>query len=342
MNRTDYNADMVAGFRKQIEEHVVPLVSKLKQRQAKRIGVDDLKYYDESFEFQTGNATPKGDAKWIIENGKKMYTELSQETQEFFEFMLNEQLMDLVAMKGKESGGYCTYLPDYKAPFIFSNFNGTSGDIDVLTHEAGHAFQVYRSRNLSIPEYYWPTFEACEIHSMSMEFITWPWMELLFKEDTDKYKFSHLSSALIFLPYGVTVDEYQHFVYEHPEATPAERKQAWRSIELKYLPHRNYEGNAFLENGGYWQTQGHIYNSPFYYIDYVLAQICAFQFWKRSIENDPSAWNDYLQLCDLGGSKSFLELAEAAHLQSPFKEGTVETVVTTISDWLNGIDDKAL
>ena len=292
MNRTDYNADMVAGFRKQIEEHVVPLVSKLKQRQAKRIGVDDLKYYDESFEFQTGNATPKGDAKWIIENGKKMYTELSQETQEFFEFMLNEQLMDLVAMKGKESGGYCTYLPDYKAPFIFSNFNGTSGDIDVLTHEAGHAFQVYRSRNLSIPEYYWPTFEACEIHSMSMEFITWPWMELFFKEDTDKYKFSHLSSALIFLPYGVTVDEYQHFVYEHPEATPAERKQAWRSIELKYLPHRNYEGNAFLENGGYWQTQGHIYNSPFYYIDYVLAQICAFQFWKRSIENDTSARND--------------------------------------------------
>ena len=342
MNRTDYNADMVAGFRKQIEESVVPLVSALKQRQANRIGVDVLKFYDESFEFQTGNAIPKGDPAWIVENGKKMYSELSTETKEFFDFMLNEQLMDLVAKKGKESGGYCTYLPDYKAPFIFSNFNGTSGDIDVLTHEAGHAFQVYRSRNLSIPEYYWPTYEAAEIHSMSMEFITWPWMELFFKEDTDKYKFSHLSSALNFLPYGVTVDEYQHFVYENPEATPAERKQAWRSIEQKYLPHRNYDGNVFLENGGYWQTQGHIYNSPFYYIDYVLAQICAFQFWKRSIENDPSAWNDYLQLCDLGGSKSFLGLVETAHLQSPFKEGTVKTVITTISDWLNGIDDKLL
>ena len=342
MNRTDYNAEMVANFRRQIEEDVVPIVTSLKQRQATRIGVDHLKYFDEGFEFQTGNAVPKGDAQWIIENGKKMYTELSPETKEFFDFMIEQQLMDLVAKKGKESGGYCTYLPDYKAPFIFSNFNHTADDIRVLTHEAGHAFQVHRSGNFSIPEYHWATFDASEIHSMSMEFITWPWMELFFKEDTDKFKYSHLSSSLIFLPYGATVDEYQHFVYENPEASPAERKEAWRSIEKKYLPHRNYDGNAFLEAGGNWQTQGHIYNSPFYYIDYVLAQICAFQFWKRSIENDPSAWNDYLHLCDLGGSKSFLELVEAAQLQSPFKQGTVKAVIETISDWLDAVDDKAL
>ena len=342
MNRTDYNAEMVANFRRQIEEDVVPIVTSLKQRQATRIGVDHLKYFDEGFEFQTGNAVPKGDAQWIIENGKKMYTELSPETKEFFDFMIEQQLMDLVAKKGKESGGYCTYLPDYKAPFIFSNFNHTADDIRVLTHEAGHAFQVHRSGNFSIPEYHWATFDASEIHSMSMEFITWPWMELFFKEDTDKFKYSHLSSSLIFLPYGATVDEYQHFVYENPEASPAERKEAWRSIENKYLPHRNYDGNAFLEAGGNWQTQGHIYNSPFYYIDYVLAQICAFQFWKRSIENDPSAWNDYLHLCDLGGSKSFLELVEAAQLQSPFKQGTVKAVIETISDWLDSVDDKAL
>ncbi|MET3317039.1 UNVERIFIED_ORG: M3 family oligoendopeptidase [Peribacillus simplex] len=342
MTRTDYNAEMAAAFRKQVKEDVVPLVTRLKERQRERLGLENLCYFDENFQFRTGNAIPKGNAEWIIENGKTMYRELSTETNEFFNFMIDNNLMDLVAKKGKESGGYCTFIEDYKAPFIFSNFNGTSGDIDVLTHEAGHAFQVYRSRNHDIPEYYWPTYEACEIHSMSMEFLTWPWMELFFKEDTEKYKFSHLSSSLVFLPYGVAVDEFQHFVYETPDASPLERRQAWRKIEKDYLPHRDYEGNEFLENGGYWQRQSHIYQSPFYYIDYALAQICAFQFWKRSVEGDVAAWEDYLNLCQLGGSKSFLGLVESANLKSPFADGTVQSVVKVIDEWLSSVDDQTL
>ncbi|WP_407407883.1 M3 family oligoendopeptidase [Peribacillus sp.] len=342
MTRTDYNADMVAAFRKQVKEEVVPLVTRLKERQQKRLGLEKLYYYDENFQFSTGNAVPKGEAEWIVENGQKMYHELSAETDEFFNFMIENDLMDLVAKKGKASGGYCTFIEDYKAPYIFSNFNGTSGDIDVLTHEAGHAFQVYRSRDLDIPEYNWPTYEACEIHSMSMEFLTWPWMDLFFKEDTEKYKFSHLSSSLVFLPYGVAVDEFQHFVYENPNASPLERRQAWRKIEKEYLPHRDYEENGFLEGGGYWQRQSHIYQSPFYYIDYALAQICAFQFWKKSVEKDESAWKDYLNLCQLGGSKSFLGLVESANLDSPFAEGTVQSVVRVIDEWLSLVDDQAL
>ncbi|MCM3114136.1 M3 family oligoendopeptidase [Neobacillus sp. MER 74] len=342
MMRTDYNAEMVANFRNQVKEYIVPIATKLKARQQERIGLDKLKYYDESFNFQTGNATPKGTPEWIIENGQQMYEELSQETGAFFQFMQENNLMDLVAKKGKAGGGYCTFIENYKAPFIFSNFNGTSGDIDVLTHEAGHAFQVYSSRHFEIPEYAWPTYEACEIHSMSMEFFTWPWMDLFFKEDTDKYKFSHLSDALLFLPYGVSVDEFQHWVYENPEATPIERKLQWREIEKKYLPHKDYDGNEYLENGGFWQRQGHIYNSPFYYIDYTLAQICAFQFWKRSRENQEEAWADYVKLCKLGGSMSFTKLVEAANLISPFEAGCIESVVGVIENWLNSVDDKKL
>lgn len=342
MMRTDYNADMVANFRSQVKDYIVPIATKLKVRQQERIGLDKLKYYDEGFNFQTGNATPKGSPEWIIENGQKMYEDLSEETGAFFRYMQDNNLMDLVAKKGKAGGGYCTFIENYKAPFIFSNFNGTSGDIDVLTHEAGHAFQVYSSRHFEIPEYAWPTYEACEIHSMSMEFFTWPWMELFFKEDTDKYKFSHLSDALLFLPYGVSVDEFQHWVYENPEATPKERKLQWREIEKKYLPHKDYDSNEYLENGGFWQRQGHIYNSPFYYIDYTLAQICAFQFWKRSRENQEEAWADYVKLCKLGGSMSFTKLVEAAKLISPFEVGCVESVVGVIENWLNTIDDKNL
>lgn len=342
MSRTDYNAEMVANFRNQVKDHIVPLATKLRERQAERIGVDSLKYYDESFRFKSGNAVPKGDPEWIIENGKKMYEELSEETKEFFNYMIDTNLMDLVAKKGKAGGGYCTYISDYQAPFIFSNFNGTSGDIDVLTHEAGHAFQVYSSRHFEVPEYNWPTYEACEIHSMSMEFFTWPWMELFFKEDTDKYKFSHLSEALLFLPYGVAVDEFQHFVYENPQANPAERNKAWREIEKKYLPYRDYDGNDYLEEGGFWQRQGHIYTTAFYYIDYTLAQICAFQFWKKSRENHDEAWADYVHLCKQGGSKPFTELVKVANLLSPFEEGTVQSVVGEIEAWLNSVDDKQL
>lgn len=342
MMRTDYNADMVANFRKQVLEHIVPVSQQLKKRQTERLGLDALKFYDENFSFKTGNATPKGDPDWIVANGSKMYKELSPETDEFFTFMLDNNLVDLVSKKGKQGGGYCTYFSQYQAPFIFSNFNGTSGDIDVLTHEVGHALQVYESRNINVPEYAFPTYEACEIHSMSMEFFAWPWMELFFEEDADKYRFNHLADSLQFIPYGVTVDEFQHFVYSNPEATPAERKQAWREIEKKYLPHRNYEGNAYLEQGGFWHKQGHIFASPFYYIDYTLAQLCAFQFWKRSNEDFKSAWSDYLELCQAGGSKSFIKLVELAGLTSPFEDGCISSVIGEIESWLNSINDKEL
>ncbi|CAM3156802.1 M3 family oligoendopeptidase [Filibacter tadaridae] len=342
MNRIDYNADMVKKFRDQVRDHIVPLASRLYKRQAERIGVDTLKFYDQSLDFLTGNATPKGPAEWIIENGKQMYAELSPETDTFFKFMTDKKLLDVEAKKGKEAGGYCTYIDNYESPFIFSNFNGTSGDIDVLTHEAGHAFQVYSSRNIGIPEYMWPTHEGAEIHSMSMEFFTWPWMELFFKDETEKYKFAHLSSGLLFLPYGVAVDEFQHIVYENPEMTPAERKAAWKKIESIYLPNRDYDGIHYLESGAVWQRQGHIYESPFYYIDYTLAQICAFQFWKRSLEDREEAWKDYLHLCTLGGSKSFTKLVAEANLISPFEEGCVESVIGTIESWLDSVDDKAL
>jgi len=342
MNRIDYDASMVKAFRDQVRDSIVPLANELYERQAARIGVDTLKFYDQSLNFLTGNATPQGSSEWIIEHGKTMYKELSNETDEFFQFMIDRDLLDVEAKKGKEAGGYCTFIDNYDSPFIFSNFNGTSGDIDVLTHEAGHAFQVYSSRKIGIPEYVWPTSEAAEIHSMSMEFFTWPWMELFFKEQTDKYKFSHLSGSLLFLPYGVAVDEFQHLVYENPEMTPAERNAEWKKIEEIYLPNRDYDGVNYLEAGGVWQRQIHIYSDPFYYIDYALAQICAFQFWKRSQENSEDAWKDYLHLCTLGGSKSFTKLVEEANLISPFEDGCVESVIDTIEIWLNSIDDKNL
>ncbi|GGE70845.1 M3 family oligoendopeptidase [Priestia taiwanensis] len=342
MKRTDYNAEMVEVFRKQVEDIIVPIATKLRARQQERIGVDTLRFYDEGIEFKSGNATPKGESAWIVEQATTMYHELSSETDEFFTFMRKNDLMDLLAKPGKAVGGFCTEITNYDAPYIFANFNGTSGDVDVLTHEAGHAFQVYESRHFDLPEYVAPTDESCEIHSMSMEFLTWPWMKYFFKEDTEKYYFGHLSGALLFIPYGVAVDEFQHVIYANPDFTPEERHQAWREIEKKYLPHRNYEGNEYLEMGGFWQRQGHIYEDPFYYIDYTLAEICALQFWKRMRENREDTWKDYVELCKQGGSKSFVELVKVANLISPFEDGCVASVIGEIDTYLSSIDDRML
>ena len=343
MNRFDYNRDMVKVYREEILKHVVPAVQKLRQRQAKRIQVPDLKYYDLLLEFLDGNATPKGSPEELVALAQKMYQELSPETGQFFDFMVEHDLLDLLAKEGKDTGGYCTYIADYQSPFIFANFNGTSADIDVLTHEAGHAFQVFRSRWIPSPEVIWPTYESCEIHSMSMEFITWPWMESFFKDQVNKYKFSHLASALFFLPYGVLVDHFQHEVYEHPDMSPEERKATWRRLADLYVPDRDDSESDFLSRGGFWFRQGHIFASPFYYIDYTLAQVCALQFWKRTqVDQDPTAWEDYLRICDLGGTKTFLQIVEAARLQSPFKEGALESTITAAMSYLDSIDDTEL
>ena len=342
LSRLEYDAKMVEDYRKQVLENIVPLHTELRERQKKRLGVDKLKFYDEAIKFNSGNADPHGSPEWILNNGKTMYKELSKETDEFFTFMTENNLLDLLSKKGKMSGGYCTYIPEHKAPFIFANFNGTSHDIDVLTHEAGHAFQVYQSRGFEVPEYLWPSYEACEIHSMSMEFLTWPWMDLFFENDTDKYKFIHLSEALLFIPYGVTVDEFQHWVYENPEATPKERREKWIEIEKKYLPTRDYGEVEELKNGIFWFRQGHIFSSPFYYIDYTLAQVCAFQFWIKSRENREKAWQDYLNLCKLGGSKPFFELMKSANLKNPFEEGTLAFVIPKIKEYLDNVDDMNL
>lgn len=342
MDRIDYDREMVENFRKQVAEFIVPLVTELKERQSKRIGLDSLKSYDENFDFLTGNAAPKGDAEEILKNGERMYKELSPETDEFYKFMRERDLFDVEAKKGKEGGGYCTFIPDYASPFIFSNFNGTLDDVTVLTHEAGHAFQSYMSRGYDVPEYQFPTYESAEIHSMSMEYFTYPWMELFFKEDTDKFKFSHMTGDITFLPYGVAIDEFQHIVYENPDLTPIERRQEWKKLEGKYLPHRDYDGIEPLESGAFWHRQGHVFGAPFYYIDYTLAQVCALQFWKRANEDFEDAWKDYINLCRLGGTLPFNSLIKAANLKSPFEDGCLESVVGEVKDYLNSIDDKSL
>ncbi len=338
LGRTDYDAEMVKGYRDQIYNDLVPLTNKLFRDQANRIGIKKPLWFDFNLCFKDGNATPKGDKDYLVQHAQEMYHELSKETDDFFRLMTENHLMDLEAKEGKAPGGYMTYIPKYKVPFIFSNFNGTSGDVDVLTHEFGHAFQGYMARNIVCPAYRSPTLEACEIHSMSMEFLTHPWMHMFFNEDTNKYLYSHTADAIQFIPYGATIDEFQHYVYENVDATHEERCAKFREIEKKYLPHRKYDGAPVFEKGGWWMKQSHIFGSPFYYIDYTLAQIVAFEFFNLDRKSHERAWKKYLKLCKLGGKYPFTELLEKVNLDNPFEDGVVKKVVRPLKKYLKSID----
>ena len=331
----DYTEKDAANFRKQILEIVTPAVMDLRERQRVRLGVDRLHYYDEMLVYPEGNADPEGSVEELIAKAQQMYREMSPETGEFFDFMVKYHLFDLETKPGKRMGGYMTRFSKYRAPFIFSNFNGTSADVDVLTHEAGHAFQGYLAmRSIPISSLRGSTSEINETHSMSMEHFAYPWMGLFFGEKKEKYLTSHLIGALTVLPYMCVVDEYQHRVYEKPEMSPAERRAVWREIEKEYMPWRDYDGEKFLEEGGFWMQKQHIFLYPFYYLEYALAQMNAFQYYGLMKQDRDKAWADYMTLCRAGGTKGYFELLETGKLLNPFKEGTVEKSVRHVIDEL--------
>ena len=335
MGRNCYTAKDVAAFRDQIAEDMVPIVAKVKEAQRRRIGVEKLAFYDEPISFADGNAVPEGTPDEILAAGKKMYQELSPETAEFIDFMFENELFDVLSRDGKAPGGYCTEIADYKSPFIFSNFNATAGDVDVLTHEAGHAFEAYRAFKQELPSLlHSPTIEACECHSMSMEFLTAPWHHLFFGKQTDKYELGHCEDALVFIPYGCMVDEFQHKVYENPEMTPEQRNELWLSLEKKYRPWIDFDNLPFYSRGGGWQRQLHIYEVPLYYIDYCMAQTVAFQFWNLSRENYAEAWKRYMTFVDKAGTATIAELVESAGLKVPYHAGCIKEIGESISRWL--------
>ena len=326
MKRVDYDRDDVERFRKGVRDHVVPFAMELRSRQAESRGVE-LCYWDEGVHDMAGNPRPQGGHDWMMDRAREMFDAMDPEIGSFFHLMADARLTDLETREGKAGGGFCTSFPSYGVPFIFANFTGTKGDVEVFTHEVGHAYQNYLSQKLFPVDYIWATSESAEIHSMSLEYLTWPHMERFFGEEAERYRRVHQTGNILFLPYGVAVDHFQHMVYERPDATPAERCEMWREVERMYLPWRRYDGIERLEAGGFWQMQLHVYNFPFYYIDYTLAEVCAMQFRDLAREDEARALEVYRALCRRGGSLPFQGLVRSAGLMSPLEEGCLEEVV---------------
>lgn len=344
MGRNCYTKADVEKFREAVVKYLVPVADSIYRAQAKRIERPyPLSFADAALSFRSGNPKPCPNADDILAAGQKFYRELSNETGEFFDMMLENELMDVLSKEGKEGGGYCTGIMDYEVPFIFANFNGTQGDVEVVTHEAGHAFACWMNRKRVPCQYIWPGMEACEVHSMSMEFFAWPWAEDFFGGDADKFRYSHLAGAITFIPYGTMVDHFQHIVYEKPNMTPAERHGVWKELLCEYMPWMLLDGDIpFYAEGEGWQRQQHIYASPFYYIDYCLAQTVALQLWSKLQNDRADAWKHYMAYTVQGGSRVFTELLENAGLESPFGEKCLREVCDTAKKWLDAADTQSL
>ena len=336
MMRNCYTKEDVDKFRQAVVKYLVPVADSIYKVQAERLGKEyPMSFADNALQFRTGNPKPAGSYDDTIAAGRKFYDELSPETSEFFHTMLDMELMDVLSTEGKASGGYCTSLDDYEVPFIFANFNGTQGDVEVITHEAGHAFAAYTNRSRIPVSTVWPSLEACEVHSMSMEFFAEPWAVDFFGADADKFLYSHLAGALTFIPYGTMVDHFQHIVYEKPNLSPSQRHGVWKELLGIYMPWMKLDGEIpFYSDGEGWQRQHHIYSSPFYYIDYCLAQTVSLQFWARIQENQGEAWKTYMRYTEQGGSAVFTKLLENAGLDSPFEESCLKSVCEKASKWL--------
>ena len=334
MGRIDYGPEEVARYRRQVVRDVVPAIAQLQARRMKRVEVADPKFYDLGLYFKDGNPTPHGTPEQLLAWAKQMYHELSPETARFIDDMFQRETFDVLSRPGKAQGGYCETIPGY-GPFVFSNFNGTSGDVDVLTHEAGHAFQAYVAMENHLPgELASPGMESCEIHSMSMEFLTSPWHHLFFGPDTAKYQLYHAEDSLSFLPYGCLVDEFQQIMYQQPHLTPDERNQVWLELEHKYRPWIDFADLPFYGRGAGWQRQLHIYECPFYYIDYCLAQTVALQFFAAHLADPKDAWQRYLALVRQAGTASYPQLVKAAGLAVPFEDGSLAPVAHTVAQWI--------
>ena len=334
MQRVDYTEADVARYRDEVVKEVVPLAAKIIAQKAEKLNLDRVYFWDESVFDLQGNPKPKGDRAWMLQQAQQMFDAMHPELGDFFQMMVDSNLLDLDTRAGKAGGGFCTAFPTHDVPYIFANFNGTKGDVEVFTHEMGHAFQCWQSRDLPLIDYLWPTSESCEIHSMSLEFLTWSQMEKFFTADADRFRKIHLAESILFLPYGCAVDHFQHLVYANPEATPQQRNQMWQEMEARYLPWRDYGDLEYPAKGGLWQEKLHIYCYPFYYIDYTLASCCALQFWVKAESDFEHTLSEYIALCQRGGKAPFQELVRSAGLVSPFESGCLAKVVNQAREFL--------
>lgn len=325
MERYDYTAEDVKSFRDNVVKYIVPISVQIRKNQAKRMNLDKLMFYDLPCLFKGGNPKPQIKLEDYNRISGEFFGKIFETSPSFFDVLSQHNFTDLISRHNKATGGYCMYLDDYAIPYIFMNGNGTADDIATIVHEGGHAYAAVKSAEVSpFIECTSPTLETCEIHSTAMEFLSYRFMNMFYGDEADKYCQLHMTNAMLFIPYGCMVDEFQHIVYDNPDMTPDERNEVWKELEAKYQPGINYDNHPFHEAGCAWMKKDHIFTTPFYYIDYCLSHVVALALWDEAQTDFKASMIKYNTLCELGGTNTFKKLLEAADLPSPFDTDVIK------------------
>jgi len=328
MGRTDYGVSEVAAFRASVRAWAVPLRESFCAHQAAELGTPTLKPWDAG--YMPSLTLPNGIApiETQLERAQRVFNAVSPRLAAHFQRMRAEGLIDLENRRGKQAGAYCTSFSDEGRVAIFCNSTGDEEDVGTLMHEMGHAFQGWESQPIEAVDLQWPTYDACEIHSMGMEYLSMPHMtEFFAPEHADRFRRNRWREAVDLLCYICVVDEFQHWVYANPDASADQRDHEWDRIWDIYMKGIDYSG-AEKYKAARWYAQGHLFHAPFYYIDYAIAETGAMQLAMIAADDYERAVEAYLDLCKAGGTMSVLNIFKSAGLRSPFDPEVMRDLMT--------------
>jgi len=343
MHRFDYTPENCKQFQHAIEQTVVPAATRIYTKRTKQLGLAALKPWDKDVD-PLGRAplAPFRDVEEFKTGVRSILTRVDPQVGSYFDTMAKQGALDLENRKNKAPGGYCTSYDTLKLPFIFMNAVGLHGDVMTLIHESGHAAHVFEARPLPWHQQRHAGLEFAEVASMGMELLAAPYFAksmggFYSDEDAARAVTENLEKDVLFWPYMAVVDGFQHWVYENPQAAmePANCDKQWTSLWQRLMTGVDYGGFEDVVATG-WHRKLHIFQVPFYYVEYGLAQLGACQVWANALEDQASAVANYRKALALGGTTSLPELYTAAGARFGFDAGTLGTLIQLIEEKLAG------
>lgn len=332
-NRFDYTPDDCFAFHSAIEKYVVPVTKRVTEERKKSLGIDTIRPWDTACDrLGRDPLRPFEDTGKLVSGCREIFGRVDDELGRSFQRMIDLGLLDLDSRKGKAPGGYQSSLSEVRLPFIFMNAVGLNRDVFTLLHEGGHAFHQFAVRDEPVLEYRHAPIEFSEVASMSMELLSVPYLEVFYSQgDAARSCRGSLVGSIGLLPWIAVVDAFQHWIYTHPEHTAEERNGYFVNLMDRFGSGIDWSG--LDEELCYrWQAQLHIYEVPFYYIEYGIAQLGALQVWRNSLKDRLSALDAYKSALKLGGSRPLPELFEAADIKFDFSEDTIRPLMEEVNE----------
>jgi oligoendopeptidase F len=343
LGRFDYTPEDCFAFHQAVKEHIVPLQKMLTEHRRQKLGIDKLRPWDTDAE-PVGNQPlhPFETGKELAEKSIEVFNRLNPFFSGSLTTMVNMNRLDLESRIGKAPGGYNCPLAETGVPFIFMNAAGTMGDLITMMHEGGHAVHSFLSHQLPLSSFKEYPMEIAELASMSMELFSMEHWNVFFSSEDDLHKaqLEEMERVISVLPWIATIDKFQHWIYTNPGHTNEERKTQWINI-LNEFSTGMVDWSGFEEyREHFWQKQLHLYEVPFYYIEYGIAQLGAIAMWRQYRQNKEQALNNYMKALSLGYTKTLKELYDTAGIRFDFSPAYVAELGSFVKERLEEMGVK--